>query len=114
MRARRVSEFGKFQQSFACLPLTATGGVAVPSLKVNAPVFVGLQGPLEILPMTDGRRLLEIKGQIVNLSGRPMKLQGVFLRLVTPADATAYHTVLPLDFMVDYEANRNGLDPPIT
>lgn len=96
---------GSFQQQeFVTFPLLAAGA-AVPSplTDIAPPAYVGLQGPLEILRMTDNRRLLEIRGQVVNLAGRTMHIRGIHLDLLDPAGKSVYFADLPLKFKLDFD-----------
>ena len=96
---------GNFQQQeFAPIPLVAHGSpVPAPLLDIAPPAFVGLQAPLEILRMTDGHRLLELKGQVVNFSGREMHIVGIHIDLLNPGGKSVYHADLPLVFKLDFD-----------
>lgn len=94
------------QQEFSAFPLVAAGGPTAPPLTdIVPPAYVGFQGPLEILRMTDNRRRLELKGQVVNFAGRTMHIRGIHIDLLDPAGKSVYHADLPLEFKLDFDEN---------
>ena len=56
------------------VPLVRPGFVAPRPLRASAPVFIGLQEPIEVLTLSTGEVWLPIVGQIINTSGRPLSL----------------------------------------
>jgi len=57
------------------VPFVRPGFVAPKPLHASAPVFIGLQEPIEVLTLSTGEVWLPIVGQIVNTSGRPLTLK---------------------------------------
>ena len=57
------------------VPFVRPGFVAPRPLRASAPVFIGLQEPIEVLTLWTGEVWLPIVGQIVNTSGRPLTLK---------------------------------------
>ncbi len=57
------------------VPFVRQGFATPPSLHAAAPVFIGLQEPIEVLTMADGESWLQVVGQVVNTSGKPLTLK---------------------------------------
>ncbi len=57
------------------VPFVRPGFVAPRSLRASAPVFIGLQEPIEVLTLSTGEVWLPIVGQIINTSGRPLTVR---------------------------------------
>jgi Peptidase family M23 len=62
------------QESFA-IPYQRRGYASPPPLKISAPVFIGLQSPLEAVELTGRDVWLGVVGQIINLTARPLGLR---------------------------------------
>jgi hypothetical protein len=123
------------------VPLVRRGFPAPAGLHASAPVFVGLQEPIEVLTLADGVAWLPIFGQVVNTSGRPLTLKKWHLlvkdgasKAVLDRDLTAaYHIeaskaslnefhfgfIVPKEFrkgtlQIDAEVDLGGRRVPVT
>jgi len=56
-------------------PFPRPGFVAPKPLPASAPVFIGLQEPIEVLTLSTGEVWMPIVGQIINTSGRPLTVK---------------------------------------
>lgn len=74
IRVDSLDERGAPQSSMVEIPIARPGFAPPARLPVDIDGFVSLQGPAEIVPMSNGKRWLAITGQIVNVSGRPITL----------------------------------------
>lgn len=63
------------------VPFVRRGFAAPRPLLATAPVFVGLQEPIEVFPLASGETWLPIVGQLVNASGHPLTLRKWAIRV---------------------------------
>ncbi|HEY2154258.1 MAG TPA: hypothetical protein VGH33_01415, partial [Isosphaeraceae bacterium] len=123
------------------VPIVRPRFPAPPKLQASAPVFVGLQEPIEVFTLADGVTWLAIVGQVVNTSGKPLTLKKWHLfvkdgsgKAVLDRDLTAaYHIqaskeslnefffgfILPKEFrkgtlQIDAEVDLGGRRVPVT
>jgi hypothetical protein len=67
------------------VPLVRQGFETPPPLRVSAPVFIGMQEPIEVLTLSTGEVWLPIVGQVVNISGKPLTLKRWHLAVMDAA-----------------------------
>lgn len=96
-----TSASGKSQNLLTSHPIQRTNFVPVGPFPIESPIYLGLQGPIEVLHLADDRKWLIVKGQVVNATGETMSVRRLFLRLKNMAGATLYQAHLPLMFAVD-------------
>jgi hypothetical protein len=77
-------------------------------LQASAPVFVGLQEPIEVLTLATGEVWLPIVGQVVNTSGQPLTLRRWHLRVKDGAGKAVLDRDLTAAFRI--RASRESLN----
>lgn len=86
------------------LPVARKGSRPPPALKIKAPVFLALQGPVEVLELASGETVMPVVGQVVNTSGSPLTLKRWRFRL---KDAKG-GTVFDRDLVQTYRLEKNA------
>jgi hypothetical protein len=101
-----VGAGGKTQELLAQFPIRRTGYALPANLPARGPVFIGIQEPVEALPLSTGEKWLPVIGQIVNWGSEPLTLTRWRLRLEGPDGAMILDRDLAQSFVV-----RNSREP---
>jgi len=91
---------GETDESLFQIPIARSGYAAPAPLPVLAPVYVGLQEPLEALLLTTGEKWLTIVGQVINSTGNPLTLTRWRMRLANARGAVVFDQDLTSTFQV--------------
>lgn len=83
------------------VPLVRQGFESPPPLDASAPVFIGLQEPIEVLTLSTGEVWLPIVGQVVNTSGSPLTLKRWRIAVTDGAGKVVLDRDLTANFRVD-------------
>jgi hypothetical protein len=74
LRVEAIDEAGAPEANLIQIPIVRPGFAAPPLLPVTASGFLSLQAPLEIIPLSNGKRWISLVGQVANVTGRPLTL----------------------------------------
>lgn len=89
---------GKSQDLLVTFPIRRTGYVAPAPFTPQAPIYLGVQEPLEILPLSSGKHWLTLTAQVVNGTGRPQTLSRLHATLRRTGGAVVFDRDLPIAF----------------
>jgi hypothetical protein len=107
------SSAGIFQDLLAQFPISAAGFTPVQPLPLHAPVFLGIQGPVEVIPYTDKIFRCQVTAQIVNATGKAMTIHRVHVRLEDSNGILIYKKDLPLLFTWDQDLDGMPIISPM-
>ena len=65
---------GKTQELITQIPVNRAGYKTLPVLPAERRVFIGLQEPLEVITLTNGKKWLTVIGEVINGTGEPVSL----------------------------------------
>jgi hypothetical protein len=66
---------GRRYDSLVQVPFTRSGFASPAALPLKAPIFIGLQEPIEVIELATGEVWLPIVGQLINTSGKALDME---------------------------------------
>jgi Peptidase family M23 len=108
---KAVAPSGKHQFLLAQALITQTGFPVPAALPINWPVFLGIQAPVEVVKLTNGKSWCTVAAQIINGTGQKLDVTNASVRLRDPNGVTLHKANLTSKMLVDQNVLGNSLDP---
>jgi hypothetical protein len=106
----RATSGGATRDLVTTLPVKRAGYKDPPAFSAAAPLYIGMQAPLEVLPLASGKRWLTLIGQVVNLGGRPQTVSRLHARLTDSSGKVVQDGDLNVTFMQDTSSGETTDD----
>ncbi len=87
---RADSASGKYQFLLSQAVITQSGFPTPAALPINWPIFLGIQGPVEIVKLTNGKYWGTVAAQVVNGTGKKLDITNVKVKLKDQNNATVH------------------------
>jgi murein DD-endopeptidase MepM/ murein hydrolase activator NlpD len=75
LRVDAINDDGAPEAQLVQIPVARPGFAAPKALPIHVDGFLSLQEPVELVPLSNGKRWLALTGQVVNVSGRELTLK---------------------------------------
>jgi murein DD-endopeptidase MepM/ murein hydrolase activator NlpD len=72
LRVEAIDEAGAPEARLVQIPVERPGFAKPAALPLTDAGFLALQGPIEIVPLSNGKRWISLVGQVANVTGRPL------------------------------------------
>lgn len=108
-----IAPSGKHQFLLSQAIITQTGFPTPPQLPINWPVFLGIQGPVEIVKLTNGKLWGTVAAQIINGTGTKMDVTNASVKLKDQNKATIHKAYLANQMMIDQDVLGQAVDPAL-
>ena len=93
---------GKTQDLLTSFPVTRSGFASPSNLSIEAPLFLALQEPVEIIPLTNGKKWITIIGEVVNGTGKPQTVSSLHIRLSKEGvGVPIFDQDIPVEFWIE-------------
>lgn len=105
---------GKYQFLLAQSRITHPGFSTPALLPINWPVFLGIQGPVEAVKLTNGKNWVTVASQIINGTGEILDITHVSTKLKDQNNVTVHKANFTDNLLVDQDVLGQPLDPVVT
>ena len=110
---KTIAPSGKHQFLLSQAIITQTGFPTPPQLPINWPVFLGIQGPVEIVKLTNGKLWGTVAAQIINGTGAKMDVTNASVKLKDQNKVTIHKAYLTNQMMIDQDVLGQAVDPAV-
>jgi len=110
---KAVTASGKYQYLLAQAPITHGGFPSPALLPINWPGFLGLQGPVEIVKLTNGKLWGTVVGQVINGTGKILDITHISVKLKDQDNATVQKGNFTTNLLVDQDILGQPVNPPL-
>ena len=104
---------GKYQFLLAQARITHPGFPTPAPLPINWPVFLGIQGPVEAVKLTNGKNWITVASQIINGTGKILDITHVSVRVKDQNNVTVHNANFTDKLLIDQDALGQPLDPVV-
>ncbi len=111
---KAVASGSKHQYLLSQAVITQAGFPTPQALPINWPVFLGIQAPVEIIRLTNGKLWGTVIGQVVNGTGKKLDITNVSVKLKDQNNITVHKTYLTNDLFIDQDVHGKGLATPLS
>lgn len=105
---------GKYQFLLAQSRITHPTFPTPALLPINWPVFLGIQGPVEAVKLTNGKNWVTVASQIINGTGEILDITHASTRLKDQNNVTVHKANFTDNLRVDQDVLGKPLDPVLT
>ncbi len=90
-------------------------GFPIPNLlPINWPVFLGIQGPVEAVKLTNGKNWVTVAAQVINGTGKILDVTHVSVKLKDQNNVTVHKANFTDKLLVDQDVLGKPLNPVVT
>lgn len=111
---KAVAASGKHQYLLSQAPITQTGFSTPALLPVTWPVFLGIQAPVEIVKLTNGKLWGTVAAQIINGTGTSLDVTNASVKLKDQNNVTVHKANLTTKMRIDLDVLGKAVDPPLS
>jgi Peptidase family M23 len=105
---------GKHQFLLAQARIRHSGFTAPSLMPINWPVFLGIQAPVEVVKLTNGKHWVTVAGQVINGTGEILDVTHVSVKLKDQNNVTVHNANFKDKLLVDQDVLGQPLDPVLT
>ncbi|HTX93086.1 MAG TPA: M23 family metallopeptidase [Anaerolineales bacterium] len=105
---------GKHQYLLAQAVISQSGLPAPATLPIHWPIFLGIQGPVEVVKLTNGKSWATVAAQVINGTGDKMDINSVSVRLKDQNNATVHKGDFTNNLLADQDVLGQSLSPALT
>ena len=110
---KAIAPSGKHQFLLSQAIITQSGFPSPPPLPINWPVFLGIQGPVEVVKLTNGKLWGTVAAQIINGTGTRMDVTNASVKLKDQNNDTVHKAYLTNQMMIDQDVLGQAVDPAL-
>jgi hypothetical protein len=103
---------GKYQNFIAQAPITHAGFPAPAALPIQWPVFLGIQGPVEAVKLTNGKNWVTVAAQVCNGTNLKTSITHASVRLKDAANVILHEANFTDNLMIDQDNLGMPVSPP--
>lgn len=111
---KAVTAGGKHQFMLSQAPITQSGFPAPALLPVQWPVFLGIQAPVEVVKLTNGKYWVTVAGQVINGTGKIMDVTHVSTKLKDQGNVTVHKAYFTNKLLVDQDVLGQPVSSPVS
>ena len=108
-----VSSGGKHQFLLSQAVITQAGFPTPPTLPIKWPVFLGIQAPVEIIKLTNGKYWGTVAGQVINGTGRKLDITNVKVILTDQNNVTVHKSYFTKKMRIEQDVLGQEIKPPL-
>lgn len=106
-----VAASGKHQFLLSQAVITQSGFPTPPALPINWPIFLGVQGPVEIVKLTNGKYWGTVAAQVINGTGKKLDITNVKVKLKDQNNVTVHKAYSTNKMRIDQDVLGKVVDP---
>ncbi len=110
---KAVSTAGKHELLLAQARITHSGFPTPDLLPINWPVFLGIQGPVEAVKLTNGKNWVTVASQVINGTGKTLDITHVSVKLKDQNNVTVHKANFTNNLLIDQDVLGQPVNPPI-
>jgi hypothetical protein len=111
---KAVAPSGKHQFLLSQAMITHSGFSTPAPLPVNWPVFLGIQGPVEIIKLTNGKFWGTVAAQIINGTGKSLDVTNASVKLKDQNNVTVHKANSMSKMLIDQDVLGQVVDPALS
>jgi hypothetical protein len=111
---KAVAPSGKHHFLLSQAIITQTGFPTPPALPINWPVFLGIQGPVEIVKLTNGKLWGTVAAQVVNGTGVKLDITNTSVKLKDQGNVTVHKAYFTSQMLIDLDVLGKPVDPVVS
>lgn len=111
---KAITTSGKHQYLLSQVPITHTGFPTPSLLPIKWPIFLGIQGPVEAVKLTNRKNWVTVAGQVVNGTGKILDITHVSVKLKDQNNVTVHKANFTDKMLVDVDVLGIPVVPGIT
>ena len=111
---KAVTPSGKHQFLLSQAIITQTAFPTPTALPINWPVFLGIQGPVEIVKLTNGKLWGTVAAQIINGTGTKMDVTNASVKVKDQNNVTVHKGYFTDKMMIDQDVLGQSVSPAQT
>jgi hypothetical protein len=110
---KAVASGGKHQFLLSQVVITQASFSTPPALPIKWPVFLGIQGPVEIIKLTNGKHWGTLAAQVVNGTSKKLDITNIKVKLKDQNNVTVHKAYFTKKMRIDMDVLGNWLDHPL-